>query len=123
MVEQPHLLSSVYCVKSTKKKKKQIMKKMHTINNQYPSTLALLLVDDVDFRLSCRSSDSKDNVEEQVRGGRNTGRAGLVGETEYRALEGGDGEKLNLGAGVMIPLRLGDFDICFPAILAGSCRG
>jgi hypothetical protein len=40
-----------------------------------------------------------------------------------RALDGGDCEKLNLGVGVIIPLRLGDLDICFPATAAGSCRG
>lgn len=97
---------------------------MHFIHNQNPSTLVLLTVDDEDFRLSCRSSSTKQVVEEQARGGRVAGKAGrLVGETDGLALDGGDGEKLNLDAGVMIPLRLGDLDICFPANVAGSCKG
>ena len=97
---------------------------MHFIHNQNPSTLAPRIVDDEDFRLSCRSSSSKEIVEEQARGGRDPGKTGrLVGEMEGLALDGGDGEKLNLGAGVMIPLKLGDLDICFPEIVAGSCKG
>ena len=127
-------LSSIYCVESpTKKwrkkapkKKKKILKekKMHIIDNQKPSTLALRIDDDDDFRLSCRSSSSNERVEEHARGGRDNGRAGrLVGEIDGWALDGGDGEKLDLGAGIMIPLRLGDLDICFPAMVAGSCRG
>lgn len=97
---------------------------MHIINTQNPSTLARRTVDDDDFRLSCLSSSSKVTVVEQARGGRDNGRAsGLVGEKDARAPDGGDGEKLNLGAGAMIPLRLGDRDICLPAITAGSCRG
>lgn len=97
---------------------------MHIMDNQKPSTLALRTVDDDDLRLSCRSSSSKERVEEQARGGSDKGKAGrLVGETDGRALDGGDGEKLNLGAGVIIPFRLGDFDIIFPATVAGSCRG
>lgn len=97
---------------------------MHIINNQNPSTLALRTADDDDFLLSCRSSSSKEMVDEQARGGRDIGKVGgLVGETDGRAPDGGEGEKLNLGAGVMIPLRLGDLDICFPATAAGSCRG
>lgn len=102
------------------------MKKLHTIDNQKPSTLGLrkVDVDDEDFLLSCRSRSSKERVEEQARGGRDTGTTGgLVGETERWVLDGGEGEKLSLGAGVMIPLRLGDLDICFPATAAGSCRG
>jgi hypothetical protein len=129
-VEEPHVYLSIYCVESPKKKKKKApkkkknCKKMHIIDIQKPSTLALRTVDDDDFRLSCRSSSSKERVEEQARGGRDKGKAGrLVGETDGRALDGGDGEKLNLGAGVMIPFRLGDFDILFPATVAGSCRG
>lgn len=98
---------------------------MHLTDNQNPSTLGLRMDDDDDdFRLSCRSSSSNESVEEQARGGRDIGKAGgLVGEMDGRAPDGGDGEKLNLGAGVMIPLRLGDRDICFPATAAGSCRG
>ena len=97
---------------------------MRFIHDQNPSTLALRTVDDDDLRLSCRSSSSKEMVEEQARGGRELGKAGrLVGETDGLALDGGDGEKLSLGAGVMIPLRLGDFDICFPEIVTGSCKG
>ncbi len=96
---------------------------MH-INNQNPSTLALRTAEDDDFWLSCRSSSSNERVEEQARGGRDADKAGgLVGETDGRAFDGGDGEKLNLGAGVTIPLRLGDLDICFPATAAGSCSG
>ena len=97
---------------------------MHIINNQNPSTLGLLMVADDDLPLSCLSSSSNERVEEQARGGRVNGKAGgLVGETDRRAPDGGDGEKLDFGAGVMIPFRLGDLDICFPAIAAGSCRG
>lgn len=63
-------------------------------------------------------------MEEQARGGSTVGKMGcLVGEMEGLALDGGDGEKLNLGAGVMTPLKLGDFDICFPDNVAGSCKG
>ena len=97
---------------------------MHIINNQNPSTLALLRADDDDLQLSSLSSSSIEREDEQGQGGRVNGKVrGLVGETDNRAPDGGDGEKLNLGAGVMIPLRLGDLDICFPAIAAGSCRG
>jgi len=110
--------------KKKKAPKKKNCKKMHIMDNQKPSTLALRTVDDDDFRISCRSSSSKERVEEQARGGRDKGKAGrLVGETDGRALDGGDGEKLSLGAGVMIPFRLGDFNIFFPATVAGSCRG
>lgn len=99
---------------------------MHNIHNQNPSTLALGTVDDDDFRLSSRwSSSSIVTMVEQARGGRrDIGRAGrLVGETDGRAFDGGEGEKLSLGAGVTIPLRLGDLDMCFPANAAGSCKG
>lgn len=100
------------------------MNKCIYINNQYPSTLALLRVADDDLLLSCLSDSSNGSVEEHARGGSANGRlGGLVGETDIRALDGGDGEKFDLGAGVMMPLRLGDLDICFPAIAAGSCRG
>ena len=62
-------------------------------------------------------------MEEQARGGRDISRAGrLVGEMDGRAADGGEGEKLNRGAGVRIPFRLGDLDMCFPAN-AGSCNG
>lgn len=48
----------------------------------------------------------------------------FLGETDGGAtLGGGDGEKFNLGVGTMIPFRLGDFNICFPVIAAGSCKG
>lgn len=104
------------------KKKLKKLKKKHIIDNQNPSTLALGTADD-DFRLCCRPSSSKVRVEEQARGGRDIGRAGrLVGEMDGRALDGGEGEKLNRGTGVTIPLRLGDLDMCFPAN-AGSCKG
>ena len=77
--------------------------------------------DDDDFLLSWRSSSSKEMVEEQARGGREMGTAvGLVGERARWVIDGGEGEKLSLGAGVMIPLRLGDLDMCFPANPAGS---
>lgn len=130
-VEEPHFFYLLYIVlnhkRGKKKTKKKIkMKKLHTIDNQKPSTLGLrkVDVDDEDFLLSCRSRSSKERVEEQARGGRDTGTTGgLVGETERWVLDGGEGEKLSLGAGVMIPLRLGDLDICFPATAAGSCRG
>lgn len=96
---------------------------MHIIHNQNPSTLGLRTEDD-DLRLSCLSRSSRESVEEQARGGRDAGKIGrLVGEMEGLAPDGGDGEKLNLGAGVMIPLKLGDFDICLPEIMAGSCKG
>lgn len=109
------------CVESQKKKKKRTNEKIQIINTQNPSTLGLRIVDDDDLRLSCLSSSSKVTVDEQARGGRVEGRAsGLVGESDARAPDGGDGEKLNLGAGVTIPLRLGDLDICLPAITAGS---
>lgn len=102
-------------------------KKIHAINNQNPSTLALLkVVDDDDLLLSCLSSSSSERVEEQARGGSINGKAAaLAGEIDSRIPDGGDGEKPNLGAvaGVMIPLRLGDLDMCFPAIAAGSWRG
>lgn len=88
--------------------------KKSTINNQNPSTPALLPEDD-DFRLSWRSSSTKEMVEEQGRGGRDISKdGGLVGEVDNLGLEGGEGEKLNLGAGVIIPFKLGDLDICFP---------
>lgn len=78
------------------------------------------MVEDDDFRLSCRSILS---VEEQVRGGRDEDNTiGLVGEMDG-LVAGGDGEDLNLGAGVMIPLRLGDLDMCFPLTAPGSCNG
>lgn len=87
------------------------------------------MVAEDDLWLSCLSSSSNEIVEEQARGGRVNGKAGgLVGETDSRELDvggggGGGGEKLNLAVGVMIPLRLGDLDICLPVIAAGSCRG
>lgn len=98
---------------------------MLSINNQNPSTLALRLVDDDDFRLSCRSIPSKERIEEQVRGGRDIGSGGggaLVGEMDGLVIDG-DGEKQALGTGVMMPFRLGDLDIFFPEIVPGSCNG
>lgn len=96
---------------------------MLSINTQNPSTLDLLTVEDEDFRLSCLSNSSKDKLEEQVRGGRDEGNTiALVGEIEG-LVAGGDGEELNLGAGVMIPFKLGDLDMCFPLTLPGSCSG
>ncbi|KAE8666767.1 hypothetical protein F3Y22_tig00112491pilonHSYRG00238 [Hibiscus syriacus] len=84
----------------------------------------LLRVADDDLRLSCLSSSSNDMLEEHASGGSVDGKlGGLVGEKDILAPEGGNYEKLDLGAGVMIPLRLGDLDICFLAIAAGSCRG
>lgn len=98
---------------------------MLSINNhQNPSTLDLLTVDEVDFWLSCRSKISNDRVEEQVRGGRDEGNTtALVGEIEGLVPGGGDGEELNLGGWLMIPLRLGDLDMFFPLTLPGSCNG
>lgn len=94
------------------------------MDNQNPSTLALLEAEDDDFRDSCRSSSSNERVDEQARGGSKMGTPDhLGGEMDGRAADGGDGEKLNLGAGLTIPLRLGDLDICFPEIAAGSCSG
>ena len=73
---------------------------MNNIDNQYPSTLALLEADDEDFRLSCRSSSSKECVDEQPRGGSETGTPDhRGGDREGRAADGGDGEKLSLGGG------------------------
>lgn len=96
---------------------------MLSIDNQNPSTLDLLTVDDDDLRLSCRSIFSKERVEEHVRGGRVNGREGrLIGEIDGLFV-GGDGEKLDLGTGVMIPFRLGDLNICFPLTAPGSCSG
>lgn len=92
------------------------------IHNQNPSTPVRRKADDDDFRLPCLLSSSSE-CEEQARGGRDNGRECLDGDTDSRAPEGGDGEKLNLGAGVMMPLRLGDLAICFPATAAGSCKG
>ena len=62
---------------------------------------------------------------EQDRGGRREigGASRLVGEIDGRATGGGEGEKLSLGTGVTIPLRLGDLDIRFPANAAGSSKG
>lgn len=101
------------------------MKKLHTINStQKPSTLALLIVDEEDdFLLPCRSSSSMVMLVEQARGGRVKGTAtsGLVGETDsLAAADGGDGEKFVRGACMIIPLRLGDLDMCLPAIPTGS---
>lgn len=126
-LEQQHVYL-LYIVLNQQKAPKNLREKNATIYNQNPSTLPLRRADDDDddddFLLSCRSSSTKERVEEQARGGRVKGRAGrLVGETDGWALDGGDGEQLNLGAGVMIPFRLGDLDICFPAMVAGSCRG
>lgn len=95
------------------------------MNNQKPSTLGLLKVEDEDNRLpSCLSSSSNERVE-HARGGNASGKAcgRLDGETDCRAPDGGDGEKLNLGAGWIMPLRLGDLDMSFPLMNAGSCRG
>lgn len=132
-MEEPTSLYLLYIVLNHKKEKRGELKtqkklkkkKLHTIDNQNPSTLGLRRVDDDDdFLLSCRSSSSKERVEEQARGGRDIGTAGgLVGDNGRWVLDGGEGEKLSLGAGVMIPLRLGDLDICFPATAAGSWRG
>lgn len=99
---------------------------MNIIDTQNPSTLALLEAEDDDLRLSCLSSSSKERLEAQARGGRR--RMGpppdhLGGETDTGIPDGGDGEKLNRGAGQMMPLRLGDLDICFPEFDAGSCSG
>ena len=97
---------------------------MNIIDNQNPSTLALLEAEDDDLRLSCLSSSSKERVEEHARGGRRMGTPDhLGGDTDGGAAAGGDGEKLDLGAGLMMPLRLGDLDICFPEIVAGSRSG
>lgn len=62
-------------------------------------------------------------MEEHDLGGSEAGLEGLVGETDGRILDGGEGEKLILGAGTAIPLRLGDLNICLPATVEGSCRG
>ena len=75
---------------------------MNIIDNQNPSTLALLEAEDDDLRLSCLSSSSKERLEAQARGGRR--RMGpppdhLGGETDTGIPDGGDGEKLNRGAG------------------------
>lgn len=56
---------------------------------------------------------------EEHEGRDNSGAAVLVGEIE-REWVGGEGEKLNLGVGVMIPFRLGDFDMCFTPTALGS---
>lgn len=93
---------------------------MNIIDNQNPSTLALLEAEDDDLRLSCLSSSSKERLEEQARGGRIGTPDHLGGEMGTGAPDGGDGEKLNLGAGQMMPLRLGDLDMCFPEFDAGS---
>ena len=98
---------------------------MNIIHNQNPSTLALLEAEDDDLRLSCLSSSSKERLEEHARGGRRgTPPDHLGGETGSGGTpDGGDGEKLNLGTGQIMPFRLGDLDICFPEFDAGSCRG
>jgi len=121
-----HLLSSsMYHVNHLKTFQKIIIIKESgwggSINTQKPSTLDRRDIEDEDFLLSCRSISSND---EQERGGRDNGKAnGLVGEIDGLFV-GGDGEKLNLvGAGVMIPLRLGDLDIFFPLNDPGSWSG
>lgn len=77
-----------------------------------------------DLLASCLSSSCNESVEEQARGGSaDTKVGGLFGEMNSPVLVGGDGKKLNPGAGVKISLRLGDLDICFPTIVAGSCNG
>lgn len=90
---------------------------MNIIDNQNPSTLALLEVEDDDLWLTCLSSS------EQARGGSMGTPDHLGGEIGRGTPDGGDGEKLNLGAGHMIPLRLGDLVISFPETGAGSCSG
>lgn len=94
---------------------------MLSTNNQNPSTLDLRTDEDDGLRLSSRSRSSIERLEEHEGRDKN-GAAVLVGEID-RGCIGGDGEKLNRGAGVMIPFRLGDFDMCFTLIAPGSCRG
>lgn len=66
---------------------------MNIIDNQNPSTLALLEAEDDDLRLSCLSSSSKARVEEQARGGRRRGTPDhLGGDTDAGASDGGEGE-------------------------------
>lgn len=77
-----------------------------------------------DLLASCLSSSCNESVEEQARdGSADTEVGGLVREMNSPVLDGGDGKKLNPGAGVITPLKLGDLDICFPTIVAGSCNG
>lgn len=95
---------------------------MLTIDSQKPS-LDLRIVEDDDLRLSCRSNSSNESTDEHDLGGRVKGRAGsLVGDIEG-LLVGDEGEKFDLEAGVIIPFRLGDLNICFPLIVPGSCKG
>lgn len=96
---------------------------MLSITTQNPSTSALRRIDDDDFWLSWWSIPSKVITEEQVRGWRDIGNAiGLVGAIDGTVV-GGDGEKLDLGVGIMITFRLEDLGMFFPAIAPGSCNG
>lgn len=95
---------------------------MLSITNQNPSTPALRSIKGDDLWLSCWSIPSKVMFEEQVRGWRDIGNAiGLVGAIDGPV--GGDGEKLDLGVGIMIKFRLEDLDMFFPVIAPGSCNG
>lgn len=97
---------------------------MKIIDNQNPSTLAFLEAEVNDLRLSCLSSSSKYRVEENAWGGSWIGTPDhLGGETDTRALADGEGEKLDRDAGWIIASRLGDLDISFVEVCAGSCNG
>lgn len=96
---------------------------MLSTTNQNPSTLDLWTMDGDDLWLSWLSIPLKERTEEQVSGWRDIGNAiGLVGAIGG-PIVGGDGEKLDLGACTMIPFRLEDLDMFFPAIAPGSCNG
>lgn len=56
---------------------------------------------------------------EEHEGRDSSGAAVLVGEID-KGWVGGEGEKLNLDVGVMIPFRLGDFDMRFTPTAHGS---
>lgn len=102
----------------TQKEKNNLKKKNALQTDQNPSTLDLWTDDDDGLRPSDRSKSSMERVEEhECRD--NSGAAVLVGETD-RGWVGGEGEKLNLGAGVMIPFRLGDFEMSFTSTTPGS---
>lgn len=92
------------------------------MNNQNPSTLDLLTDEDDGLRLSCWSMSSRE-MKEQFWGGRDKGCVVvLVGEIAGMVV-GDKGERFSIGAGGMIPVKLGEFDLCFMLTLPGSWSG
>lgn len=101
-----------------KNKKKLVATDIHK-----PSTLDQRTLDADDLWLvSCRSVSSTDSVDEHILGGRAKGSADSLVREVDAAIVGG-GEMVDLGAGVIIPFRLGDLDMYLPLTALGSCRG